>query len=466
MADVRIAWFTPLQPIESGISLYSEDLLPFLAESVNIDVFVDRYKPNVLTETRSLRVRSAGEFNPKNYDLVVYQMGNSPAHLYMLEEVTRTPGLLVLHDTVLNHLFVQQAARNGTLGNYRAEMQRRYGPDGARAADRVLKGQAPDDLFRFPMSESLIDASRMTIVHSGFARRQILDWCCLSTSVVRVPHGLRMPEYVDRSTARQALGIPADQFIIASITHINPYKRLDVVLRAFRQVRREIPARLVLAGSVSPNYPIRRTIAHLGLDQVIDLEGYVTDQHSRLLAAAADVIVNLRYPTAGETSGSLLHSMAAGRPVIVSETGSFTEVPRDSVLTVPVDELEENMLVALFRRLASDHHLRDVIGTRARAFVQNEHSMQRWVDGYIEVINRLTNANVPRPIVQFAEEPVLEGATPVETSMPDPLLQEIAISVAELGLGGDDELFRDVAQSTVELGLGIGKIKQHSDAER
>jgi glycosyltransferase involved in cell wall biosynthesis len=458
--DVRIAWFSPLQPVESGISLYSEDLLPFLARSVRIDVFVDGYRPNALNVTDRLTVRPAREFRPGEHDLVIYQVGNSPAHLYMLDEVTRTPGILVLHDTVLNHLFVQRAARNGTLHDYRAEMERRYGPDGGRAADRVLRGQAPDDLFRFPLSESLIDASELTIVHSHFAREQALTWCPGAT-VDRVPHGLRMPEYVDRRSARLALGVPDDQFVIASITHVSPYKRLDVVLRALRLLRREVPARLILAGSVSPNYPIHRTIAHLGLDQVVDLEGYVSDQHARLLAAAADVIVNLRYPTAGETSGSLLHSMAAGRPVIVSETGSFVEVPRDSVLTLPVDELEERTLVAMFRLLATDHRIRDTIGTRARAFVANEHSMQRWVDGYIDAIRRLTGAGVQRSIVELDEEPVLPSV-PVQTpQVGEPLLGEIGSRMAELGLGGDEDLLRDVSEAAVELGLGIGKIRQH-----
>ena len=58
----RIAWFTPLQPVASGISFYNEELLPLLAGSWSIDVFVDGYYPTHLRESRGLRVLPARRF--------------------------------------------------------------------------------------------------------------------------------------------------------------------------------------------------------------------------------------------------------------------------------------------------------------------------------------------------------------------------------------------------------------------
>ncbi len=43
---MRIAYFSPLNPVESGISDYSEDLLPWLAAYLDIDLFVDGYRPS------------------------------------------------------------------------------------------------------------------------------------------------------------------------------------------------------------------------------------------------------------------------------------------------------------------------------------------------------------------------------------------------------------------------------------
>lgn len=463
MARPRIAWFTPLQPVESGISLYSEEILPILSSVVDIDAIVDNYGPSALHESASLRVRWARDFNPNDYDLIIYQVGNSPVHLYMLPEIDRTPGLLVLHDTMLNHLFVQQAARDGTLLQYRSEMERRYGAKGGAAADRVLQGQSPDDLFLFPMSEQLVDASAATMVHSEYARQQVLDRSP-NPRVARVPHGLRLPENLERSTAREHLGIPDDQFVIASISHINPHKRINVVLRALKSLRQSVPARLVLAGSVSRNFPLNRMISHLGLDQVVDVPGYVSDQEARLIAAAADVIVNLRYPTAGETSGSLLHSMAAGRPVLISETGSFAEVPGNAAIRIPVDALEESMLVAVLQRIAKDPDLGDAIGRNAREFIGREHSLQRWADGYRTLIEQHTGYAIDPLIVDECPEPV--GVTESTISLPEPdlLTASIARDIAELGLGGDDSLLAEVAAARTELGLGVGMISQDAKA--
>ncbi len=41
----RVACFTPLSPVPSGISFYSEELLPVLARAVDLEVFVDGYTP-------------------------------------------------------------------------------------------------------------------------------------------------------------------------------------------------------------------------------------------------------------------------------------------------------------------------------------------------------------------------------------------------------------------------------------
>ena len=461
MARPRIAWFSPLQPVESGISLYSEDILPVLSRVMDIDVYVEGYRPSALVESDSLRVHDASTFSAGSCDLTVYQVGNSPAHIYMIPDAERHPGLLVLHDTMLNHLFIQEAARNGNLLSYRDEMARRYDDDGASAADRVLRGQAPDDLFRFPMSERLVDASRATLVHSHFARNQTLERSP-SAAVYRVPHGLYLPENVDREKARHSLGIPTDQFLIASISHINPHKRIDVVLRALKELRRTIPARLILAGSVSPMFPLGRMVNHLGLDQVVETPGYVSDPEARLIAAAADVIVNLRYPTAGETSGSLLHAMAAGRPVLVSQTGSFTEVPAGTVVPVPVDALELETLVAYLAKLAADPELRVDLGRRARRFIEQEHSLSRWVNGYVDVISEVTGMDVPYPEIEESFEPVPIRPADASGVADDPLNQSLARDIAELGLGGDEALLRDLASARVELGLGVGKISSES----
>ncbi len=456
----RIAWFTPLRPVESGISLYNEELLPILAAAWAIDVYVDDYRPTHLPETGSLRVRPAREFRAvqrhRPYDAVVYQMGNSPAHAYMYETALEVSGILVLHDTLLHHLIMAMLLKGRRVREYRALMERRYGSTGLEVAGRVLKGQISAFLFDFPLSEEIIDASRAVIVHSQASLEQVRSWSP-GASAYRVPMGIPIPAAIERGAARRALGLPEDQFILASVTHVNPYKRLDVVLRALRRLREDVPAQLLIAGTVSPLVPLQRMAALLGLEDVVDILGFVDDAQARLIVAAADVCVNLRYPTAGETSASLLRIMGSGRAVMVSDVGSFRELPDDAAIKVPVDALEEEMVLGLLRALSANATLRDTIGRNAREFVCREHSLAAMAAGYHQVLEHALGQRLPEPPRrEVAEAFDLPGDR--EIAPEDPLISAVATAMVELGLRGDRRLQRNTAEALSEIGLGVGTI--------
>src|SRR4051794_13879617 len=105
---MRIAFFTPLNPVQSGISDYSEELLPYLARGATVDLYIDKYRPSNAAITGQFIVRPASEFaalqRAAPYDSIVYQLGNSPAHAYIYEMLGRVPGVVVLHEFVLHHL--------------------------------------------------------------------------------------------------------------------------------------------------------------------------------------------------------------------------------------------------------------------------------------------------------------------------------------------------------------------------
>ncbi|HBL31843.1 MAG TPA: glycosyl transferase family 1, partial [Acidobacteria bacterium] len=80
---------------------------------------------------------------------------------------------------------------------------------------------------------------------------------------------------------------------------------------------------------------------------------------------AADLTINLRYPSAGETSGTLIRLLGMGKPVIVSHTGAFSEIPDDCCAKIDLDETEEELLAAVLLRLATDEPLRRRMGENA-----------------------------------------------------------------------------------------------------
>ena len=82
---LKLAYFSPVNPVQSGISDYSEELLPYLARYADIDLYVDDYTPTNQEITRQFEVYPAGKFSRQagRYDTYLFHMGNSAAHSYI-----------------------------------------------------------------------------------------------------------------------------------------------------------------------------------------------------------------------------------------------------------------------------------------------------------------------------------------------------------------------------------------------
>src|SRR5687767_5315770 len=106
---MRIAFFTPLNPLPSGISDYGEALLRHLAPLVgHLDVFIEDYTPTAPFSAPNIVVRPwqqfEADYHAGRYDAVVYQIGNNPFHVYIYDLALRIPGILILHEYNLHYL--------------------------------------------------------------------------------------------------------------------------------------------------------------------------------------------------------------------------------------------------------------------------------------------------------------------------------------------------------------------------
>ena len=84
---LKIAFFTPLPPIQSGISDYSEDIINELCLYCDIDVFIEEtynatpvFPPNVVIYSHK-----AYPSRRSRYADTVFQVGNSEYHFYMYQ---------------------------------------------------------------------------------------------------------------------------------------------------------------------------------------------------------------------------------------------------------------------------------------------------------------------------------------------------------------------------------------------
>ncbi|MFZ4812408.1 MAG: glycosyltransferase [Ilumatobacteraceae bacterium] len=77
------------------------------------------------------------------------------------------------------------------------------------------------------------------------------------------------------------------------------------------------------------------------------------DDYDRWLSRAS-LAIQLRATSNGESSGAVSDCLSMGVPLIVSDIGSFAELPSSAVLHVPVD-IGASELAAEVRRLLNDH---------------------------------------------------------------------------------------------------------------
>lgn len=402
----RIAWFSPFPPVTSGVAAYSRDIVDALRCR---GYAIDEYPESAAHDfpwRRRLRP----------YGLVVHQFGNSSHHDYQWPYAFRYPGLTVLHDTRLHHARAALLLREGRADDYRAEFCWNHPDVAADAAEIAVAGLDSALYYEWPMTRALIERARLVGVHGEGIRRELIEASSQPNPdrlvAIRLGHGqLVTPERgaEARRAIRSRYGIAEDAVLLAVFGGLTPEKRISNVLAAFRATLPYAPAaRLMLAGAPA---------AHLDLSTDESLDGQVIatgylegDEAFTDHLAAADVTLNLRWPTARETSGPWLRALAAGKPTVVMDLVHAARLPSLDPRTwtaraaggaaapvcVAIDILDEDHSLRLaMRRLATDATLRERIGTAGREYWIREHSVEGMTDDYEQLIARAAAAPDP-----------------------------------------------------------------------
>ncbi len=420
---MRLAWFSPMPPVPSGIAACSAELVGALGTRHDIDVYVHEMTPSNTTRLDS-GVRSAHDFVWRQrlspYELVVYQLGNSSHHDYIWPYVFRYPGLTVLHDTHLHHARAAALLRTSRPEDFRAEFRANHPEVSGDLAELAVAGFDSQLYYDWPMNRLVIQASRLTAVHSRPLLRQMQEELPdARLTAIRLAHGTLVTEdevVCLRSRVRDTYGIADDAIVFGVFGGLSPDKRVPQVLDALESiVPYEPSAHLILAGAAPRHYDVAADVARRALESRVTMTGYLAHEADLTACiAACDVSLNLRWPTARELSGPWLRALAAGRPTIAIDLAHMVDVPaldprtwrlhsgsgvRDpDPVTVAVDILDEDHSLRLaMRRLATDPALRAALGDAGRRYWEREHSMPRMVDDYERAIAEAAATPAPNP---------------------------------------------------------------------
>jgi len=189
------------------------------------------------------------------------------------------------------------------------------------------------------------------------------------------------------------VGIPVDLFEAAPALPLNgslgllcvanffEKKGLDTLIAACAILReRTVPFRLKIHGEGPLRRKLADRISQLQLGDFVDLGKAVSQEEvARLMRECHAFVMPSRADRHGDMDGIptvFMEAMATGRPVISCPISGIPELVRDGETGLLVPSENPMALADALIRLASDEDLREKLGSRARALVEEQHDQE------------------------------------------------------------------------------------------
>lgn len=410
---MNIAYCSPFNPIKSGISDFSEELIMELRKYANIDLFYNK-QPNKKDIQDNFKYYNIKELYKddvrEKYDTIVYHMGNNVEYHKCIEEAfMKFAGILELHDFSLHNYLAGDTYVHNDIEGYINCIRYSHGERGVKIVQKFLDGKtgAPWEThaLELTVNKHLIDHANGVIVHSDMAK-QMVKGIRPDVPVINIP--LHTPDIQEdyeevKLLAKKRLNIKEKTIVFGSFGYATRAKRiletLDALALYYKKKTKDFHYYIV--GKVD-GIDVDKKIRELSLDENVTVTGFTELEDFKTYMNACDVCLNLRYPTHGESSASLHRMLGMGKPVIVSNIGSFEEYPDDIVLKVRHDNNEVIDLYEAICELTKNKKNLKARGQKAYEFAKNNCDLKKNAIRYINFFNNVIN-NI------FKEEVVVDS---------------------------------------------------------
>ncbi len=247
----------------AALPITAASCCPDLAQQVELTLYTaDPQQIDAQIRTQ-FEVRDLHHFaqDRRQFDLPLYQMGNSEYHDAFYPTLLRYPGLVVLHDYLIHQFIAYRSLEQDDFTGYAREMGYALGAQGMQLAHAIRLGQAPPASFAIPLNDRLLDSSLGLIVHSAYVADKIRA-AGFERPLAIIP--ALIEEHAGQSR-RAVLGLADDAPLFASFGVITQQKQIEMALNAFRDLRETVPeAHYLLVGEALPEVDPQAMIARSG----------------------------------------------------------------------------------------------------------------------------------------------------------------------------------------------------------
>jgi glycosyltransferase involved in cell wall biosynthesis len=359
---MKVGFFSPLPPARTGVADYSAALLAELRKHGNVEVA------------------------PARCDRALYHLGNNPLHAEIYRRAIAEPGVVVMHDAVLQHFLLGQLGETA----YADEFVYNYGEWNRSLANDLWRNRAnsaaDERYFRYPMLRRAAEAARAVVVHNP-AAACIVKEHAPAARIVEIPHLFAMPPLpgdADVIRYRQQIGLDPGAFVFGVFGYLRESKRLASVLEAFAALHADSKnTALLIAGDfVSTTYSAAIDTDAPGVVRV----PHLSESDFWHAASAIDACINLRYPAAGETSGIATRMMGIGKPVLVTDGEECARFPEDACVRIPSGLAERESLRHHMTLLTSISGVASAIGNRGAGHIAGYHRVTQAAKQYWDLL--------------------------------------------------------------------------------
>lgn len=371
MKRPKLLYASPFPPMQSGISDYSVVLVQALADCFDITLYIDNYEISnqAMKEFSVLRYgRDTVDFSA--FDYCLYNMGNSMFHRYIYETAMQHPDVVLLHDLALGH-FMMEYLKMCNCGFYTSAYQRFKIEEFHALVQAIREQKLGTEFFvEHPLNDELLLSGNRFLVHSDYAMGKILNTTYIKNNQVKKIGFIQQVQERNREVKRndllQKFGIPLQSVLICAFGHIQETKLNLETIQVINELIKNDTKNIYYIMVGNGHYIDQELSDH------IIKTGYTTLDEFNAFIHYADIVINLRYPTLGETSASLMRAMQLGKPCIINSGGWFSEIPEDAVLRIELNDTLAEIKGAILALLENEE-LRIRIGKNAKNYVETTH---------------------------------------------------------------------------------------------
>lgn len=286
-------------------------------------------------------------FASRDTDRVICFLANNDYHAFVVDFLYRVKGncdvTTVIHDPQM-FMLIASMCRNGyfnfSIDHFKDFVKYETIPSSVVLCDRLVAQSIPE-IVKYTLScqSVAIAKSNRIVVHSRYAKlKLVLEHANVPRAVPII-----VAEH-PRRDVRYDLG-RSEKFRIGCFGWISSSKRPKQVLKAFAdfiatlEYSQRAKVSLTFVGELTSKELCPNALARsLRVDKYVSHTGYLPSEQFMDEMRSCRIIVNLRFPSCGETSGTFNQALASGQTVILSDYQAFSEESASYHISIDPDD--------------------------------------------------------------------------------------------------------------------------------